>query len=524
MSDSQEPPREGSAPPAARLTRGFGQKAGLIFFGRLIQGIGQLAMGAILVHILDKESFAVLAFLLLLYATVSTLVVMAMPENVLFFLPKQGPAERKATAWQILRVLGVMGVIAGALILACRLFPDAVFADVRRAAIYSPFMAAYALLDVPALMLPNLLIAEDHHRWASWVSILQTIGQALAVLVPCLLGLPLWMPFAWLVGYGALHFAALLVVMYVLYRRVPAVPARVTLREHASFALPLGLSNIMGQVTRQFDKYVVLYVIGVMSFADYSVGAWEIPLVTVLPYSIGAAIVPVLVRMFEERRPLDALAAWKSTIPKTSLLVLPIAVVFLICADDFIELVFGAAYLNAATPLRLYTIILFQRVVEYGAIMRAAGDTKAVLHCTIILFVSNAALSIPFAYGIGFNGPALATLLANVPSFVYAIHRIARATHSTWRNAFPWAAYGRILGLAAVAAIPAVGFRYAVVLSAGPDLAIVATGYLLLFAGLATVTGVIRREDWAFVGRWLSMKQLVVRSGPRDLPRDRPTP
>ncbi|MBN1774179.1 MAG: oligosaccharide flippase family protein, partial [Deltaproteobacteria bacterium] len=367
MSDSQQPSLEGPRPPPTRWTHGFGHKAGLIFFGRLVQGIGQLVMGAILVHILDKESFAVLAFLLLLYATVSTLVVMAMPENVLFFLPRQTPAERKATAWQVFRILGVMGLIAGTIILGCQLFSDAVFADVRRAAEYSPFMAAYALFDVPALMLANLLIAEEHHRWASWVSILQTIGQVLAVLVPCLLGLPLWMPFAWLLGYGVIHFAALLAVLFVLYRRVPSTPSHVSLREHASFALPLGLSSIMGQVTRQFDKYVVLYVIGVMSFADYSVGAWELPLVTVLPYSIGAAIVPVLVRLFKEHRPAEALAAWKSTIPKTSLLVLPIAVVFLICADDFIVLVFGSQYVNAVTPLRLYTIILFQRVVEYGA-------------------------------------------------------------------------------------------------------------------------------------------------------------
>jgi O-antigen/teichoic acid export membrane protein len=321
------------------------------------------------------------------------------------------------------------------------------------------------------------------------------------------------MPFAWLVGYGVLHFSALLVVMYILYRRVPAVPARITLREHASFALPLGLSGIMGQVTRQFDKYVVLYVIGVMSFADYSVGAWELPLVTVLPYSIGAAIVPVLVRMFEERRPQDALEAWKSTIPKTALLVLPIAAMFLICADDFIELVFGTQYLNAATPLRLYTIILFQRVVEYGAILRAAGDTKAVLYGTSILFVANAGLSVPLAYVIGFNGPALATLLANVPGLLFMLHRIARATKSSWRQVFPWKAYGRVLGIAAAAALPALLFRWAVPLSAAADLTVVAIGYLGLFALLATVAGVIRRDDWAFVARWLSMRQLVQAGG-----------
>ena len=508
MSD-QAASGEGSRLPGPRLARGFGQKAGLIFFGRLIQGVGQLAMGAILAQILDKGSFAVLAFLLLLYATVSALVAMAMPENVLFFLPRQSPVERKATAWQILRILGLMGLVAAAILLICRMFPDQIFADVPLAAVYSPLIAAYAIFDVPALMLPNLLIAEERHRWASWVSILQTIGQILAILVPCLLGLPLWAPLVGLLGYGVLHLLGLLLALHLLYRRVPAQRSMVTLREHLSFALPLGLSGIVGQLTRQFDKYVVLYVIGVMSFTDYSVGAWEIPLVTVLPYSIGAAIVPVLVQSFARGRPREALEAWKSTIPKTSLLVLPIAVVFIVCAEDFIVLVFGAKYINATLPLQLYAVILLHRVVEYGAILRAGGDTKAVLHCSVLLLVANAVVSIPLAYTVGFAGPALATLLANVPSFFYALHRIARVTKSRMREVFPWAAYGKILAVAAVAAIPAVAFRWYVTLPPAADLAVIGTGYLALFALLGTLVGVIRREDWTFAGRWLSMRQLV---------------
>ena len=512
MSEAPEV-REGSGSPPAPLGPGFGRKAGLIFFGRLIQGIGQLAMAAILVHILDKQSFAVLAFLLLLYATVSSLVVMAMPENVLFFLPQQSPEQRKATSWQIVRILGLLGLVAAALILACRLLPDLVFADVPRAALYSPLIAAYALFDVPALMLPNLLIAEEKHRWASWVSIFQSIGQVLSMLVPCLLGLPLWAPFAALLGYGVLHLLGLLLALHLLYRGVKAQPSSVSLREHFSFALPLGLSGIVGQLTRQFDKYCALYVIGVFAFTDYSVGAWEIPLVTVLPFSIGAAIVPILVRSFADGRPRDALAAWKSTIPKTSLLVVPIAFVFMICADDFVAVVFGSAYAAAALPLRLYTFILLHRVVEYGAIMRAAGDTKAVFHCSLILFFSNIVVSVPAAYTIGFIGPALGTVLANVPSFLYALHRIARATKSSWRDVFPWGEYGKILGIAVLVALPAVAFRLLVSLPAGADLAVVASGYLLLFGLVATLAGAIRRADWAFVGRWLSMRQLVEKAG-----------
>jgi len=60
-----------------------------------------------------------------------------------------------------------------------------------------------------------------------------------------------------------------------------------------------------------------------------------------------------------------------------------------------------------------------------------------------------------------------------------------------------------------VAAIPAVAFRWYVTLPPAADLAVIGTGYLALFALLGTLVGVIRREDWTFAGRWLSMRQLV---------------
>jgi hypothetical protein len=37
----------------------------------------------------------------------------------------------------------------------------------------------------------------------------QTIGQILSILVPCLLGLPLWAPLAAMLGYGFLHLLGL---------------------------------------------------------------------------------------------------------------------------------------------------------------------------------------------------------------------------------------------------------------------------------------------------------------------------
>jgi len=68
--------------------------------------------------------------------------------------------------------------------------------------------------------------------------------------------------------------------------------------------------------------------------------------------------------------------------------------------------------------------------------------------------------------------------------------------------------------IAVLVALPAVAFRSLVSLPAGADLAVVASGYLLLFGLVATLAGAIRRADWAFVGRWLSMRQLVEKVDP----------
>ncbi len=493
-----------AAPPSA-----FGRRAGLIFFGRFVLGLGQLLTIAALVHLLDKRSFGALSHLLLLYATATGIVVMATPDNVLFFFPRLDPGQRRATAWQLVRILGALGALAGAVLLVLGLFPGTVFGDAPWAARYVPLLAVYAMLDLPAWMLPNLLIVEDRHRWASLVSIGQSAAQVLAILVPCALGLPLWAPLVALIGYGVLNFGALLIVVRRLYRAHTPTPGAVTVRRHVAYALPLGLSVIVGTVIRQFDKFVVLYVIGLTAFAEYTVGAWEIPLVTLLPYSIGAAAVPLMVKSFRADRPREALALWKGTIPKVALIVLPVVVLFLICADDFIDLIFGSEYLRAAGPLRLFTLILLQRVAEYGAILRAGGLTRPIFISSLIALAGNLVLSVPLAYLIGFNGPALAALLATIPCFLYVIRRIGLATGTSFREAFPWAAYGRVLGVALLAAGPAAAVKWGAGLSASLNVAVVGAGYLICFALLGTLTRTIRREDWSFVRRWLSLRDLI---------------
>jgi O-antigen/teichoic acid export membrane protein len=148
------------------------------------------------------------------------------------------------------------------------------------------------------------------------------------------------------------------------------------------------------------------------------------------------------------------LSLWCTAISKVALLVVPLAVLAILVADQLVVILFTEEYRAAALPFRIYTIILFHRVAEYGLVLRAAGDTRSLWTASFILLIGNVVLSVPLVLLLGMPGPALATLLANIPAWLYVLHQIGRALDVGLSAVFPWGWYGKVIGVAALAAGP----------------------------------------------------------------------
>jgi O-antigen/teichoic acid export membrane protein len=437
-----------------------------------------------------------------------------------FYLPARPAAERKAIAYEVGKALLLLG-LAGALILlglslVSRVAPGWAqgttsggdSASAVESFKYLALLAIYPVADLPGRMLPNLLIVEGRAKAAAGVAVVKSIGSSVAALLPIALGAPLWCVLLSISGFGFVFGVVLLYYLRVLYPGAPRIASPIRMPELLRFGLPLGLTDIVSLLNNQLDRYLIVFYFPAAALAEYQAGAWQIPVLTTIPYTIGAVYAPRFAELFRLGRAHEAISIWRQSALKTALLIVPATMVFVVAAEESMELLFTASYLDAAPVFRWYCLLTLGRITSFGSVIVAAGAPRYVFSAALLSLVINAAVCWPLVKLVGFTGPAMGTALAFIPMvFVYCAC-IALATQLKVREIFPLVGYLRIVALAVVASLPAWWFKYSVDWSAAARLPVEALLVLSTFALLGTAVGEIRRAEWTFLANWLRLRML----------------
>jgi O-antigen/teichoic acid export membrane protein len=497
------------------------EQAGVLVLGKILATLSEAIVPIAIVRLLGKADVGVLSGLLLVYSTVALVLTAGFPETLTFYLPTRAPAERKAIARKVAESLLLLGVLGAFFLLGISLvagsFPGlmtgiAGHQQGSRAALdsmkYLGLLAIYPIADLPGRMLPNLLIVEQRARAAAGVGIIKAIGSALAALLPIALGAPLWVVVLSIGAFGFLFGAVLLYYIHALYPGVPRVPSPVPMKTLLHFGLPLGLTDIVSMLNNQLDRYLIIFFFPAAALAEYQAGAWQIPIITTIPYTVGAVYAPRFVELFSAGKNREAMDIWRQSALKTALLVVPITMVFVVASEESMELLFTASYLRAAPVFRWYCLLTLGRVATFGAVIVAAGTPRFVFQAALVSLLSNAILCFALVKLIGFVGPAMGTALAFIPSALYYCYCIATATKLKLKEIFPLVGYLRVLLLGALASLPAWWFKYAVSWPAASRLPVEAALVLGTFALLGTLVGEIRRAEWTFLANWLRLRML----------------
>lgn len=488
------------------------KQAGALVFGTTLATISSALLPLFLVRLLGKADLAELLALVLVYDTVALLLTGGFPQTLSYHAPGRPAPERRAIASRIGTITAALGAVAGLVTALIGLTGDALpglLSDSGGSGIsLGPLLvlAPSLIFELPSRIVPNLLVAEQRARAASMLGVLRTILTTLATLVPVALGQSLLVVAAWYSACRALMGLSLPWAIRHCFPGEPRVPCPVSIRELFRFALPLGATDVVSLLNQQFDRWLILLSFPAIAFAEYQAGAWQIPVISTIAYSVGAAYMPALVQAFGRGAAREAIEIWKGTIIKVSLVVLPVTMGFTVAARDLMELLFTEAYVGAAPVFQWYSVLTLGRVAAFGSVIVAAGAPRYVLQAAILSFVANVVLAIPLTFTIGFIGPALATALSFVPMVVFYVWSIGRASGVPTGSVFPLAAYGRVLLLAGLGG----GLSYVLLpyLPDSPALRVAASVGINVaaFALLGSLTRTIAREDWQYARDFVRLK------------------
>jgi O-antigen/teichoic acid export membrane protein len=477
-------------------------KASIMVASKIFGAFSKIAAIIILVRLLDKEDFGLLSFALVTYLTVTKLSELGLSDSVFYFFGKYSTA-RRCYALMIARTLFLLGIAGGLLLLIIGAVTDANGYSVL--GLFVP-LTILALIELPTLPIQNALIAIDRTKHAALVNILFSLMFLVTVTTPAFGGQSIYVITYCLVGYGLFR----LIVSALLFNRhfapdSEALPQGL-MREVFAYSIPLSVAQIMWKLNEFVDKYVVMFFLPVVAFAEYTVGSWEIPMVPTIAFTVASVMMPQLVSLHMRQDSESLLGLWNTSIKKVSLIVLPLMVLLVTIAQDLIVVLFSKDYMNAAWVFMVYSLVLFHRVGAYAAVLKAVNQTQVVTRWSVYTVVLNLCLSVPLVLWLGMIGAAIATLVAVAVTWIYVLHKIGDVLHVPLKRVFPFVFYTRVLVVAFAAAIPVLVLTMHVESSHGLGLIWKTLVYFASFGVLCAITGIVQRSDVLFMAELVGLR------------------
>jgi len=427
------------------------RRSAVIAAGQATVKASQVVIAVVLVRLLSPAEWSSVALLLSVYLAAITLGSLNLQQSLLFFLPRLEPTQHRRL---VVRTAGVMAA-TGSLIAAGILIIDP-WGAAQTAALtmVAPLIAVAIAIEIPTAAGPTALLSIDRLTGAACWDILATITLVGCVVAPAALGWGLRG-----IAQGIVVAACLKAVMFGAVVRRAFPPSSHTLppgllRRQLGYALPLGLTIGASVLNRSVDKWLVA-VFDPANLGIYAVAAQEIPLLAVLPYAGGAAVVTMLVDAFRRGDHGDARALWLHQTGAMSSIVVPLSAGLVLLAPELMNLVFTPEYVTGVLPFQLFTIITIHRVAEYGMVLRAADRTRDLLTSALVLLGSNLVLAGVGAWRWGMVGASLGTLVANAFAWWFVLTRVARAFGTGVWQSFAWRPWMSCVAVSAGACLAA---------------------------------------------------------------------
>ncbi len=402
-------------------------KAGILASGTFLTTCVRLISAAILSRVLSMYDYATYRQTLLVYAFISPLLMLGLPQALYYFLPGENKRPRSLLMGNVLLLSFMAGLFTlfllfgGNRLLAWRFNNP----NIARTLL---ILAPYPLFMLPASGLSACLIARNRVKQVAVYNVLSRLFMLSVVLTAVLIcRTPAAAIVGTVVGAGMVLVPALK-LMFAACNVGSLLPSTNGMWSQLKYAVPLGLAGIIGTISKSLDKIIVSSMCSPEQSAVYINGAIEIPLIGVLTGSVMAILIPDLVKMYKAAQYGELRVLWHRAMVKCSLLILPIMVFLLVMAPEVIRLLFSDRYVESVHPFRVYLLALPVRITQFGAIFMATRRNKLIVYRAMTGLILNMFLSIILIRFLGYIGAAISTVLIvylwTVPYNLFFISRI----------------------------------------------------------------------------------------------------
>lgn len=339
-----------------------------------LQG-ANLIVFVLLARWLPVNDFGLYRQLFLIHQLLTGLFFAAIPTSLLYFCGRSSASERAGIVRRHLKIVVVVGLVTSVALVfggqaAAVLLSNP---DIESLLwVFAPYPAAYMLYS---LVSPSL-IAYGRSLASSMFSLVLAILNSVPVLIAAGTGASLTQIVA-TATIGALLGAVLaLIVILRATRGGVFAGAILSNRQILNYLWPLLAASGIGLLGLRMDQVIVSNMLGPEVYGIYVVGAFEIPLFGMLQSSVSAVLLPQFSQLAKTKAWAEIAILWQRALVRSAVIVYPIAASLFVLADVFIVYIFGEKYNKAVLVFQLYLLLAPVRIMTFGLVLRACGQTK----------------------------------------------------------------------------------------------------------------------------------------------------
>ncbi len=391
----------------------------------------------------------------LIFTTLYLILQGGMVQSLYYFIPHD-PDRKASWIFQATLFATVAGALAaiGLLLMGDRL---AAWFSNPSLVPYLPALAFFLVLMLASCHLETTLIAQERVSTGSTVLFLSEMIRALFIILPLLIGRSLSAVIAGLLAFAGLRLMVTLTYnARILLRREHRGSLMKTdgLKTQLAYALPFGAAVVVDVLQQNLHQYAVASRFDVATFAVYSVGIMQIPIIDFIYTPTTQVLMVRMAALLREGSPHERLALWHDVTSRLALIFFPAGIFFVLIAPDMIGLLFTDAYGESIPLFQISALGILSAVFLTDGMLRCYARIPFILFTTTLKIALTLLLIVPLINIAGLTGAVVATLLVMYIGKGMMLWKIRKMMETSWGEFLPWRKLAGTLLLAGAVFIP----------------------------------------------------------------------
>ncbi len=481
-------------------------QAAILFASKTLTAGLLFCLGPILVRKLDQAEYGTLLQINLIISLFVAIVPCGIPQALSFFVPRIGPLRHFRFVTRTLSVLFLLGGVGAAVAWMGKNYMGTWMSNPQLVTL-APYIGALIIVTIIIDTTETIFYAYDRAVVVGIVLPIKAVARVVGMVLPLLLGRGLTGALEGLIIVGSAEALILYGYHVVRSREEAGGPSGVSIAEQLRYAYPVGLIMMVGILGSSIDKFIVSSIFTPAQYAVYARGAFELPLVGILPGMLFDLLLPKFSQYLHGGDKGEVLRLTRESIRRTALIFYPVCALCIVLADPLITFLFTDAYAASVPIFQVYVLLMLFQVAPLQIIFRATGNNFPYLRISLVRVVLGLALTTGLLKLLGPIGAALAVVIIQAIVTLLCCILAGQELNEAWKQLVPWNDLAKTGALSACMAVMILPITWLTV----PKWATLILGggvFSLLFIFFAFYLKRISELDKEILTRWVV---LVVR-------------